>query len=85
MPTHGHGWKDSAYGVQVADEVGGLLVHCCYGCKEKEDCPGEYIVDSQGKDQVIESSTGYVVMHVLCSLHVHIHGLCRLPGSNKVI
>ena len=24
------------------------MVHCFYGCKEKEGSPGEYVVDSQG-------------------------------------
>ena len=33
---------------QVAEEVGELKVHCCYGCQLKDLTSGEYEPDPQG-------------------------------------
>ncbi len=35
--------------VQIADQVGELMIRCRYGCKPIPDCPGEYEVDTTGK------------------------------------
>ena len=35
--------------VQVAEEVGELQVHCCYGCKLKDANTGECEVDEEGE------------------------------------
>lgn len=38
----------------IADQVGELLVHCRYGCKPVQDCPGEYEVDPTGCSMIIK-------------------------------
>jgi len=45
----------------IADQVGELLIHCRYGCKPAQDCPGEYEVDSTGCQMIIKvASREYV-------------------------
>ena len=35
--------------LQIADQVGELLIHCRYGCKPSQERPGEYEVDPSGE------------------------------------
>ena len=37
------------FSLQIADQVGELLIHCRYGCKAMLDCPGEYEVAPSGE------------------------------------
>lgn len=34
---------------QIADQVGELLIHCRYGCKQREEDAEEYDVDPEGE------------------------------------
>ena len=40
--------------LQVAEQVGELLVHCRYGCQPKPDMPEEYEVASSGCPVVVK-------------------------------
>lgn len=49
--VHCHG---NACPVQVAEQVGEVLVHCRYGCQPKPDAPDEYEVASGGCPVVVK-------------------------------
>ena len=66
-PPHPHTYSHIC--AQIADQVGELLIHCRYGCKPAQDCPGEYEVDSTGMEWVVASEicgpTNMIRKHLL--------------------
>lgn len=50
--------------MQVAEQVGELMIHCRYGCKPAADVSGKYVVDPSGELLCKARHVGSVIVYI---------------------